>query len=52
MIDLICLRLEQTLVHEGQALFHISSFEKLNLVAEQLGNLQEAYNLADDDLIF
>lgn len=40
------------LVHEGQALFHIASFEKLNLVEEQLGTLQEAHNLADDDLIY
>jgi len=40
------------LVHAGQALFHIASFEKLNLVEEQLENLQEAHNLTDDDLIF
>jgi len=40
------------LVHAGQALFHIASFEKLSLVEEQLGNLQEAYNLSDDDLIY
>lgn len=40
------------LVHAGQALFHIASFEKLNVVEEQLENLQEAYNLSDDDLIY
>ena len=40
------------LVHAGQALFHIASFEKLNVVEEQLENIQEAYNLTDDDLIF
>lgn len=40
------------LVHEGEALFHIASFEKLNIVEEQLDNLQEIYNLRDDDLIY
>lgn len=40
------------LVHTGQALFHIASFEALNIVAEQLENLQEAYDLSDDDLIY
>lgn len=33
------------LVHSGQALFHIASFEKLDLVAEQLENLQESFDL-------
>lgn len=33
------------LVHSGQALFHIASFEKLDVVAEQLENLQEAFDL-------
>jgi hypothetical protein len=37
------------LVHSGQALFHIASFEKLNVVEEQLENLQEAYDLNDDE---
>ncbi|EHL31983.1 succinylglutamate desuccinylase/aspartoacylase family protein [Legionella drancourtii] len=37
------------LVHAGQALFHIASFEKLNVVEEQLENLQEAFNLTDDE---
>lgn len=37
------------LVHSGQALFHIASFEKLNVVEEQLENIQEAFNLADDE---
>ncbi len=40
------------LVHAGQALFHIASFSKLNVVEEQLENIQEAYKLADDELIF
>lgn len=35
------------LVHSGQALFHIASFEKLNVVEEQLENLQEAFDLTD-----
>ncbi|KTD00542.1 M14 family metallopeptidase [Fluoribacter gormanii] len=35
------------LVHSGQALFHIASFEKLTVVEEQLGNLQEAFDLSD-----
>ncbi|KTD57199.1 succinylglutamate desuccinylase / aspartoacylase family protein [Legionella sainthelensi] len=33
------------LVHSGQALFHIATFEKLDVVAEQLENLQEAFDL-------
>lgn len=37
------------LVHSGQALFHIASFEKLNVVEEQLENLQDAFNLNDDE---
>jgi uncharacterized protein len=37
------------LVHSGQALFHIASFEKLNVVEEQLENLQEAFDLNDDE---
>lgn len=37
------------LVHAGQALFHIACFEKLNIVAEQLENIQEAFNLPDED---
>lgn len=37
------------LVHAGQALFHIASFEKLNVVEEQLGNIQEVFNLNDDE---
>ena len=37
------------LVHEGQALFHIASFEKLNVVEEQLENLQEAFDLTDNE---
>lgn len=37
------------LVHSGQALFHIASFEQLNVVEEQLENLQEAFNLNDDE---
>ena len=37
------------LVHAGQALFHIASFEKLNVVEEQLENIQETFNLADDE---
>ncbi len=36
------------LVHSGQALFHIASFEKLNVVEEQLENIQEAFNLTDE----
>jgi uncharacterized protein len=40
------------LIHEGQALFHIASFEKLNLVEKQLDNIQESFDLSDDDLIF
>lgn len=35
------------LVHSGQALFHIATFEKLNLVEEQLENLQETFDLND-----
>ncbi|MGL5741270.1 MAG: succinylglutamate desuccinylase/aspartoacylase family protein [Legionella sp.] len=35
------------LVHSGQALFHIASFEKLNVVETQLENIQEAFNLND-----
>lgn len=35
------------LVHSGQALFHIASFEKLTVVEEQLENLQEAFDLND-----
>ncbi|CAM4509317.1 MAG: hypothetical protein LEGION0403_FIIPPAGN_00646 [Legionella sp.] len=38
------------LVHAGQALFHIASFEKLNVVEEQLENIQEAFNLNDEDV--
>ncbi|WP_133137154.1 succinylglutamate desuccinylase/aspartoacylase family protein [Legionella rowbothamii] len=38
------------LVHAGQALFHIASFEKLNVVEEQLENIQEAFNLNDEDI--
>ncbi|MFT4059846.1 MAG: M14 family metallopeptidase [Legionella sp.] len=38
------------LVHVGQALYHIASFEKLNVVEEQLENIQEAFNLNDDDV--
>lgn len=34
------------LVHSGQALFHIASFEKLHVVAEQLENLQETFDLS------
>lgn len=37
------------LVHSGQALFHIASFEKLNVVEEQLENLLESFNLNDDE---
>lgn len=37
------------LVHAGQALFHIASFEKLNIVEEQLENIQEVFNLNDDE---
>lgn len=37
------------LVHVGQALFHIASFEKLSLVEEQLEYLQDALNVEDDD---
>jgi predicted deacylase len=37
------------LVHVGQALFHIASFEKLNVVEEQLENIQEAFDLNDDN---
>ncbi|WP_431606639.1 succinylglutamate desuccinylase/aspartoacylase family protein [Legionella maioricensis] len=37
------------LVHSGQALYHIASFEKLNVVEEQLENIQEAFNLTDED---
>ena len=37
------------LVHSGQALFHIASFEKLDVVAEQLENLQEAFDLNEYD---
>lgn len=36
------------LVHSGQALFHIASFEKLNVVEEQLEYLQDAFELNDD----
>ena len=35
------------LVHSGQALFHIASFEKLNVVETQLENLQDAFDLND-----
>jgi predicted deacylase len=38
------------LVHVGQALYHIASFEKLNVVEEQLENIQEAFNLNDEDV--
>ncbi|WP_058534523.1 succinylglutamate desuccinylase/aspartoacylase family protein [Legionella saoudiensis] len=38
------------LVHAGQALFHIASFEKLNVVEEQLENIQEVFNLNDEDM--
>ena len=38
------------LVHAGQALFHIASFEKLNVVEEQLENIQEVFNLNDEDI--
>lgn len=33
------------LVHAGAALFHIASFEKLNIVEEQVEFLQEAHNI-------
>lgn len=36
------------LVHAGQALFHIASFEMLNLVEEQIECLQEVYNLDEE----
>lgn len=35
------------LIHSGQALFHIASFEKLTVVEEQLENLQVAFDLND-----
>jgi predicted deacylase len=35
------------LVHSGQALYHIASFETLTVVEEQLENLQEAFDLND-----
>jgi len=35
------------LVHSGQALYHIATFEQLNLVEEQLENLQETFDLND-----
>lgn len=31
------------ITHEGAALFHISTFEKIDLVAEQIQNMQESY---------
>lgn len=40
------------LVHEGEALFHIASFETLTVVSEQLGNIQDAFDLSDDESIF
>jgi len=40
------------LVHEGEALFHIASFESLSLVEEELESIQETYDLTDDDAIF
>ncbi len=40
------------LVHSGQALFHIASFEKLDKVERQLENLQAALELSDDELIY
>lgn len=38
------------LVHAGQALFHIASFEKLSEVEAQLENIQEAFNLNDEEM--
>jgi len=40
------------LVHEGEALFHIASFETLTVVSEQLDNIQDAFDLSDDESIF
>lgn len=40
------------LVHAGQALFHIASFEKLERIEEQFDNLQDAFNLSNDELMF
>jgi predicted deacylase len=40
------------LVYEGEALFHVASFETMTVVEEQLDNIQEAFNLNDEDTIF
>ena len=40
------------LIHEGEALFHIASFDSLSAIEEQLDSIQDAYNLTDDDAIF
>jgi predicted deacylase len=40
------------LVQEGEALFHVASFDSLSAIEEQLGSIQEVYNLTDDDAIF
>lgn len=40
------------LIHEGEALFHVATFETMTVVKEQLETIQEAFNLTDDDAIY
>lgn len=40
------------LIHEGEALFHVATFDTMTVVEEQLGTIQEAFNLTDDDAIY
>jgi hypothetical protein len=40
------------LVYEGEALFHVASFETLTVVEEQLDTIQDAFDLNDEDAIF
>lgn len=40
------------LIHEGEALFHVASFDSLSEIEEQLESIQDVYNLTDDDAIF
>lgn len=40
------------LIHEGEALFHVATFETMTVVEEQLDTIQEAFNLTDDDAIY
>ena len=40
------------LIHEGEALFHVASFDSLSSIEEQLDSIQDIYDLTDDDAIF